>query len=79
LIAGTAGGTKRRRESAHRRKPSQRVKPEAKAEEGSLAAPETKRRRKSEVVKLVDPEDARTGGRGILIDGSAGDATFARN
>jgi len=28
------------------------------------------------VVKLADPEDARSGGNGILIDGSAGDARF---
>ncbi len=36
-----------------------------------------KSRRKSEVVKLADPEGARTGGNGILIDGSAGDARFS--
>jgi len=35
-----------------------------------------KSRRKSEVVKLADPEGTRTGGNGILIDGSAGDARF---
>jgi hypothetical protein len=40
LVAGTVGGTKSRSESENRRQPSQRVKPEAKAEEGSLAASE---------------------------------------
>ncbi len=35
-----------------------------------------KSRRKPKVVELTDPEDTRTGGNGILIDGSAGDARF---
>jgi len=38
-----------------------------------------KRRRKPEVVNWVIPEDARAGGNGILIDGSAGDARFGRS
>jgi hypothetical protein len=77
LIAGTAGGTKRRRESKNRRQPSQRVKPEAKAAEGSLVAPEIAKADASRrLLKLADPEGARTGGYGILIDGFAGDARF---
>jgi hypothetical protein len=40
LIAGTVDATRSRRELEAQRQPSQRVKPEAKAAEGSLAAPE---------------------------------------
>jgi hypothetical protein len=40
LIAGTVDGKRSRRESEDHRQPSQRVKPEAKAAEGSLVAPE---------------------------------------
>jgi hypothetical protein len=64
----------------NRRQHNQRVKPEAKAKEGSLvSARRCKSRRKSEVVELANPEGARTGGERILIDGSAGDARFERN
>jgi len=38
LIAGTVDEKRVRRESDNHRQPSQRVKPEAKAEEGSLVA-----------------------------------------
>ena len=63
LIAGTAGGTKSRRESKNHRQPSQRVKPEAKAAEGSLVAPEIAKADASRrLFQLVDPEGARTGG-----------------
>ena len=40
MVAGTVGEKKVGRESDNRRQPSQRVKPGAKAQEGSLAAPE---------------------------------------
>jgi hypothetical protein len=40
LVAGTVGEKKVGRESDNRRQPSQKVKPEAKAAEGSLVAPE---------------------------------------
>jgi len=52
------------------------VKPEAKAEEGSLAAPEIAKADASRQLLLADPEDARTGGYGILIGGLAADARF---
>lgn len=77
MIAGTVGEKRVRRESDNHRQPSQRVKPEAKAAEGSLVAPEIAKADASRrLFKLVDPEGARTGGNGILIDGSAGDARF---
>ena len=80
MIAGVACGTKSQRELEDLRKPGQKVKPAAKAAEGSLAAPEFANADASrKLYRLVDPEDARTGGEGILIDGSAGDATFAQS
>jgi len=56
------------------------VKPEAQATEGSLDAPEvTKADASRKLFSWVIPEDAKTGGNGILIDGSAGDARFGGN
>jgi len=56
------------------------VKPEAQAAEGSLDAPEvTKADASRKLLSWVIPEDAKTGGNGILIDGSSGDARFGGN
>jgi len=53
------------------------VKPEAQAAEGSLDAPEDAKADASrKLFSWMIPEDAKAGGYGILIDGSAGDARF---
>ena len=54
------------------------MKPEAQAAEGSLDAPEDAKDGASrKLFNWMIPEDAKAGGNGILIDGSAGDARFS--
>ena len=54
------------------------MKPEAQAAEGSLDAPEDAKADASrKLLSWKIPEDAKAGGYGILIDGSAGDARFS--
>jgi len=56
------------------------LKPEAQAAEGSLDAPEDAKADASrKLFSWMIPEDAKTGGNGILIDGSVVDARFGGN